>query len=107
MKPDWLNADVKAFDEQMIDAALARQAQLTKPPGALGDLEALAVFLAGAQAREQPRVEKTWISIFAGDHGVVAEGVSAQNVRDGLCQIAFQNHQPFPSVQESSSLRHC
>jgi len=77
MKPDWLNADVKAFDEQMIDAALARQAQLTKPPGALGDLEALAVFLAGAQAREQPRVEKTWISIFAGDHGVVAEGVSA------------------------------
>lgn len=77
MNIDWLNHDIKPFDEQMISAARTRQGQLTKPPGALGALESLAIFLAGAQAREQPRVDKVWISIFAGDHGVVDEGVSA------------------------------
>ncbi len=58
-------------------AAGLRQSNLTKPPGSLGRLEQVAIELAAMQAREQPRIERPWISIFAGDHGVVAEGVSA------------------------------
>lgn len=57
--------------------ALARQAQLTKPPGSLGRLEQLAVRLAALQATEHPKAESIWISVFAADHGVAAEGVSA------------------------------
>ena len=59
------------------DAALARQAQLTKPAGSLGRLEQLAVELAGLQQTERPRATRVPIIIFAGDHGVVARGVSA------------------------------
>lgn len=77
MTIDWLTHGIKPFDEQMLHAARVRQTQLTKPPGALGELESLAIYLAGAQAREQPGVDKIWISIFAGDHGVVDTGVSA------------------------------
>ena len=58
-------------------AALARQARLTKPPGSLGPLESLAVRLAALQAREDPRAERFWIGVFAADHGVAEEGVSA------------------------------
>jgi nicotinate-nucleotide--dimethylbenzimidazole phosphoribosyltransferase len=64
-------------NQQFADRAIERQAQLTKPPQALGDLETLAIRLAALQAREKPQVERVHISIFAGDHGVVAEGVSA------------------------------
>jgi nicotinate-nucleotide--dimethylbenzimidazole phosphoribosyltransferase len=59
------------------DAALARQAQLTKPAGSLGRLEQLATELAGLQQTERPRATRVPIIIFAGDHGVVAQGVSA------------------------------
>jgi len=58
-------------------AALARQARLTKPPGSLGRLESLAVRLAALQARDDPRAERFWIAVFAADHGVAEEGVSA------------------------------
>lgn len=57
--------------------AYARQAQLTKPPGSLGKLEDVAVAFAGFQARLDPRIEDVAIRIYAGDHGVVDEGVSA------------------------------
>jgi nicotinate-nucleotide--dimethylbenzimidazole phosphoribosyltransferase len=57
--------------------AQARQQQLTKPAGSLGQLEQVAVQLAALQGRERPSVGQLWISIFAADHGVVAEGVSA------------------------------
>ncbi len=50
---------------------------MTKPTGSLGLLEQVAVQLAGLQGRLKPRVDHLWIAIFAGDHGVVAEGVSA------------------------------
>lgn len=59
------------------EGALKRQGQLTKPPGALGMLEALAVKLAAMQGAEKPQIERVQISIFAADHGVAAEGVSA------------------------------
>ena len=74
--PWWLNP-CKAVDHDMQKAAGERQQQLTKPAGSLGQLEALAVQLAGLQGRLKPRVDQVWIAIFAGDHGVVAEGVSA------------------------------
>uniref|UniRef100_UPI003C7BB787 nicotinate-nucleotide--dimethylbenzimidazole phosphoribosyltransferase n=1 Tax=Pseudomonas veronii TaxID=76761 RepID=UPI003C7BB787 len=72
----WLNP-CKASDASAYQHALARQQQLTKPAGSLGRLEALAVQLAGLQGRVKPAIEQVWIAIFAGDHGVVAEGVSA------------------------------
>ncbi|NWC66460.1 nicotinate-nucleotide--dimethylbenzimidazole phosphoribosyltransferase [Pseudomonas sp. P7758] len=72
----WLNP-CKAIDPQAHEQALARQQQLTKPAGSLGRLEAVAVQLAGLQGQVKPSVDHLWIAIFAGDHGVVAEGVSA------------------------------
>ena len=72
----WLNPS-KPVDSQVVEQALARQQQLTKPAGSLGQLESVAVQLAGLQGRVKPSLEHVWIAIFAGDHGVVAEGVSA------------------------------
>jgi nicotinate-nucleotide--dimethylbenzimidazole phosphoribosyltransferase len=59
--------------------AAARRAldQKTKPPGSLGVLEDVAIRLAVLQGTERPEVERGRIIVFAGDHGVAAEGVSA------------------------------
>lgn len=57
--------------------AQARQQRLTKPPGSLGQLERLTVQLAALQGCERPQLDRVWISVFAADHGVAAEGVSA------------------------------
>lgn len=73
----WLQQAVKPLSEAARDAALARQEQLTKPPGSLGKLEAIAVQLAALQDTGRPQMERVQISIFAADHGVAAEGVSA------------------------------
>lgn len=72
----WLNP-CKPVDAQAVENAAARQQQLTKPAGSLGQLESVAVQLAGLQGRIKPTLDQIWIAIFAGDHGVVAEGVSA------------------------------
>ncbi len=64
-------------DEQAAGAALARQDTLTKPRGSLGRLEALAVWLAKWQRRAMPRLEQVDVLVFAGSHGVTAQGVSA------------------------------
>ncbi|MEX2229716.1 MAG: nicotinate-nucleotide--dimethylbenzimidazole phosphoribosyltransferase, partial [Dehalococcoidia bacterium] len=58
-------------------AATARQAQLTKPPGSLGRLEALSVRVAGIRGLPRPRLDARLIVVAAGDHGVAAQGVSA------------------------------
>ena len=58
-------------------AAAQRQTQLTKPPGALGRLEAIAIQLAALQGAARPALDRVQITVFAADHGVVAEGVSA------------------------------
>ena len=73
----WWQAPAKAQDESARASARLRQTQLTKPPGSLGRLEWLAIDLAAMQGRERPRIERPGITIFAADHGVVAEGVSA------------------------------
>lgn len=54
-----------------------RQTQLTKPAGSLGQLESLAIILAALQHSDQPSCDNVSISVFAADHGVAAEGVSA------------------------------
>jgi len=74
---DWWNAPCRPLDETARARARARQDQLTKPRGALGRLESLAVELAAMQGSERPRVECVHIAVFAGDHGAVEEGVSA------------------------------
>ncbi len=66
-----------AADDAARGAASLRQGQLTKPPGSLGRLEDLAVFMAGWQGRERPRFERARAAIFAGNHGVAVHGVSA------------------------------
>ena len=64
-------------DEAAAAAARARQAELTKPPGSLGRLEELAIWLAAWQRRDPPALERVLVLVFAGNHGVVARGVSA------------------------------
>ncbi len=66
-----------ATSERYRLAAEARQNALTKPPGSLGTLEMLAVRLASLQERERPRADAAPILLFAGDHGITAQGVSA------------------------------
>lgn len=66
-----------APDSAAIAAAEARNGQLTKPPGALGQLERLAIWMAGWQGTDKPRADQPQILIFAGNHGVTARGVSA------------------------------
>ena len=77
MSVEWLKGDVAVIDTKAAAAAEARQGQLTKPPGSLGRLENIAVRLAGIQRVEKPSLERIHISVFAADHGVAAEGVSA------------------------------
>ncbi|MDQ4024223.1 MAG: nicotinate-nucleotide--dimethylbenzimidazole phosphoribosyltransferase [Actinomycetota bacterium] len=73
----WLNAPAATLDDDARRQAEARQASLTKPPGALGRLETLAVRLASMQGIPRPRVDRVHIAVFVGDHGVAAEAVSA------------------------------
>ncbi len=73
----WLHDPCQQPDPTFAERAQERQNQLTKPAGALGELETLAIRLASLQRCDQPCAEQVHISIFAGDHGVVAEGVSA------------------------------
>ncbi|SDU30305.1 nicotinate-nucleotide--dimethylbenzimidazole phosphoribosyltransferase [Geopseudomonas guangdongensis] len=77
MNEQWWLAACQPVDHVARQKAGQRQARLTKPSGSLGRLESLAVELAGLQGRECPHLEQPWIAVFAGDHGVVAEGVSA------------------------------
>lgn len=76
-KPDWLNQPAARLDDHARREAEMRQTLLTKPPGALGRLEAVAIRLAAMQSAAQPSIDKVAITVFAGDHGVTAEGISA------------------------------
>jgi nicotinate-nucleotide--dimethylbenzimidazole phosphoribosyltransferase len=66
-----------AEDGEARRAAQARQRLLTKPPGSLGRLEDLAAWLAGWQGRALPCLDRVRIAVLAGNHGVVAQGISA------------------------------
>lgn len=73
----WWRLPCAHADGAIARQAHARQSQLTKPPGSLGMLERVAITLAALQADPAPAADRVWISVFAADHGVVAEGVSA------------------------------
>lgn len=76
-KLSWLDRPAAVPDEKSKQAAEVRQTELTKPPGALGRLETLAIHLAALKGTEKPEVDAVQITVFAGDHGVADEGVSA------------------------------
>ncbi len=63
-------------DRPAAAAVASRQATLTKPPGSLGTLEQLVAWLATWQRRPMPRLDRVEILVFAGNHGVVTQGVS-------------------------------
>jgi len=64
-------------DAEAVAEVRTRDAVLTKPPGSLGRLEAIVEWLAAWQGRARPAVNRPLVAIFAGNHGVVAHGVSA------------------------------
>lgn len=70
-------ANLPGPDTSAAAAAQAREPQLTKPPGSLGRLEDLSLWLATWQGRHPPRMDHPAARVFAGNHGVVAHGISA------------------------------
>ncbi|MBP5858099.1 nicotinate-nucleotide--dimethylbenzimidazole phosphoribosyltransferase [Marivibrio halodurans] len=64
-------------DEAAAEKARAREAELTKPAGALGRLETLAEWAAAWQGRHPARAERPRVAVFAANHGIAARGVSA------------------------------
>ena len=77
MNFDWMHIPSHALNTIAETAARDRQSQLTKPPGALGELESLAIRLAAMQGVARPVLDNIHVTVFAGDHGVAVEGVSA------------------------------
>ena len=74
---NWLQTTIPQPDGEFRDAAMARQVSLTKPPGSLGRLESIAVEMAAMQRSDRPQAIPLGIAVFAADHGVAVEGVSA------------------------------
>jgi len=73
----WYHAPAIEPSDTHRHNAEKRQAQLTKPPGSLGELESLATLLSALQQTDTPQCDNVKITIFAADHGIAAEGVSA------------------------------
>lgn len=70
-------ANTPGPDVAATTGAQDRNGQLTKPPGALGRLEDLAIWYAGWRGDAQPQIKAPQVIIFAGNHGVCDQGVSA------------------------------
>src|SRR3954468_6302429 len=75
--------DLPLPDDAAVEKVRARDARLTKPPGALGRLEEIVEWLAAgagggapAPGRAPPAIVRPLVAIFAGNHGVTAHGVS-------------------------------
>jgi nicotinate-nucleotide--dimethylbenzimidazole phosphoribosyltransferase len=73
---DLTNLPLTHSDQAASDAALARQNMLTKPQGSLGRLEELAIFMAGWRGTARPQITSAQALIFAGNHGICAQGVN-------------------------------
>lgn len=71
-----LSSNLPQFDQEAENAAKAHQAILTKPLGALGDLETIALFMAGWSKSVKPSMEKCQALVFAGNHGICNQGVN-------------------------------
>jgi nicotinate-nucleotide--dimethylbenzimidazole phosphoribosyltransferase len=74
---NWIHNAIQQPSEKHLNNAQRRQSELTKPAGSLGALEAIAIRLAALQQRDKPSLDNAFITIFAADHGIAAEGVSA------------------------------
>lgn len=74
---DEIRSQIRELDLSSGIQARQRLDRLTKPPGSLGRLEEIVIQLAQITGQVQPQVSPPGITVFAGDHGVVAEGVSA------------------------------
>jgi nicotinate-nucleotide--dimethylbenzimidazole phosphoribosyltransferase len=84
--------DVPGPDLDAVAACRAREGQLTKPPGALGRLENLTEWLCAWQAQHPPKSQRVVVAVFAGNHGVVAQGVAAYPQEVTMQMVAnFQN----------------
>ena len=70
-------SSMPGIDAEAREGAAERNSQLTKPPGALGRLEDIAQWYAGWRGDARPKVSAPQIIVFAGNHGVAAQGVSA------------------------------
>ncbi|MFK7867008.1 MAG: nicotinate-nucleotide--dimethylbenzimidazole phosphoribosyltransferase [Alphaproteobacteria bacterium] len=75
--PPPASSPASAVRNQAMQQAALHQSQLTKPLGALGVLETLAVWLAGWQETVKPVINKPVCVVFAGNHGIAQQGVSA------------------------------
>jgi nicotinate-nucleotide--dimethylbenzimidazole phosphoribosyltransferase len=69
--------DLEDGDAVAAAAVASRDATLTKPPNSLGRLEEIVAWLAVWQGRAPPRLDRIEVLVFAGNHGVTAQGVSA------------------------------
>src|SRR5262249_17717178 len=69
--------DLPPGDLKAAAVGVGRRRQLANPPGSLGRLEDVVVWLAQWQGRSMPRLDRVDILVFAGNHGVTAQGVSA------------------------------
>ena len=103
---DFLNGKIalKKFDKRFAKLAEKHQNNLTKPKGSLGKLENYAIWMAGWQKKQKPKMDNFKCIIFAGNHGMAKKNVSAYpsevtkqmvtNFRNGgaainqLCQLA-------------------
>lgn len=77
MLPDWLSSPVAPIDDTIQQQASRHQNNLTKPLGSLGKLESLAIQFSAWQGKTTPTLSKIHISVFAADHGIADESVSA------------------------------
>jgi len=73
----WLDESVKIINSKFTQKAQEHQNNLTKPPGSLGELENIAIKFSAWQESDRPNLEKIQIYIFAADHGIARENVSA------------------------------
>ena len=74
---EGLLSDLPRPDQQAHDAVAGRAATVLRPAGAFARLDAVAAWLAGWQGTQAPKVEQPHVVVFAADHGVAADGVSA------------------------------
>ncbi len=73
----WYQTPCEKPCEQSADKARARQAVLTKPSGSLGALETIAIQFAAWQKTEKAQLDEIMVRVFAADHGVFAQNISA------------------------------
>lgn len=73
----WYDNPVFIINQTAQAQAQAHQNNLTKPTGSLGQMEQIVISLAGMQGVVYPSISRPYVAIFAGDHGVMAEQISA------------------------------